>query len=284
MKWLILLLALWPVFFIQPPGPTPVPDTVTVGYSVRGMPIVAERFGDGPMPVLLTGGIHGGYEINTVVLMSELGAYFHEHPEAIAPNISLYIIPVANPDGLLRGRGFAGRFNKNGVDLNRNWGCGWLPEAYAGSAHVNPGPAPFSEPETQALRDFILELQPLAVVWYHSAADGIFPGACDGIDRGGSAWLAGRLSRATGYPTGVPFNLYHYDVSGTAPDWVDAQGIPSVDLELSSRKDTEFARNLAGVMALQCHFAQLAAPGWHVDNLYAFIEQHCEAEWLSDER
>lgn len=281
MRAVLLILLLWLSF--QPPKPTPAPDTVTLGYSVRGMPLVAERFGDGPMPVLLVGGIHGGYEMNTVILMGKLGAYFHKHPEAIASNISLYIVPVANPDGLLRGRSMAGRFNQNGVDLNRNWGCGWLPDAYAGALRVRAGAAPFSEPETQALSEFIVELQPLAVIWYHSAADGIFPGACEGTDRAGSAQMAELMGRATGYSTGAQFDQGQHGLSGTASDWVDAQGIPSMALELSSRDAVEFERNLDGVMALQCYFARLAAPGWHIDDLYAFVDTHCEADWLADD-
>ncbi len=255
------------------------PDIVPIGETEWGLPIKAYRFGSGPMPVLLVGGIHGGYEQNTVQLMDELGAYFHEHPEAIAPNISLYIVPVANPDGLVTGPTFAGRFNANGVDLNRNWGCAWLPEAYAGQRRVDPGSAPFSEPETQALRDFILTLQPVMVVWYHSAADGIFPGECDGDDHG-SADMAEVLSRATGYPTGEAFHVQRYEVTGTASDWVVGQGIPAAALELTTRDGSEFNHNLAGVMALQCHFAALAAPGWYVDDLHAYIDRACEEEWL----
>jgi hypothetical protein len=40
-------------------------------------------------------------------------------------------------------------------------------------------------------------------------------------------------------------------VSGAESDWADGQGIPSADVELSSWTDSEFDRNLAGVMAIQ---------------------------------
>ena len=252
-----LALAAVPTDSLPPPRTaTPVPGATLVGRSAGGLPIVAQRFGDGPMPIVLVGGIHGGWEVNTVLLMNEVGAHFAAHPDDIAPNMSLYVIPAANPDGLLHGRSRQGRFNAAGVDLNRNWSCNWSAAALWGQREVDPGPVPFSEPETQALRDFILALQPVAVVWYHSAAGGVFAGQCREADSG-SARLARVIGEAAGYPADAPFTAYH--VSGTASDWVDGQGIPSMEVELGSWRNTEWARNHAGIMALQCHFARLGA-------------------------
>jgi hypothetical protein len=56
-----------------------------------------------------------------------------------------------------------------------------------------------------------------------------------------------------------------------------------VALELSDFDEIEFDQNLDGVMALQCHFARLAAPGWHVDDLHAFIDDVCNEAWIIDE-
>jgi len=60
-------------------------------------------------------------------------------------------------------------FPGDGVDLNRNWDWYW--DEYS---EVDPasqkyrGPWPWSEPETAALRDFVLAERPLVVVDYHS--------------------------------------------------------------------------------------------------------------------
>lgn len=251
-----------------PPTATPVPGITLVGRSAGGYPIIAQQFGDGPMPVLLIGGIHGGWEMNTVLLMNEVSAHFDAHPEDIAPNLSLYVIPAANPDGLRHGRRRAGRFNANSVDLNRNWGCNWSDEAYWGSREVDPGPKPFSEPETRALRDFIVALQPAAVVWYHSAAGGVFAGRCREDDNG-SARLAQVYGEGADYPADAPFSAYA--VSGTASDWIDGQGIPSMEVELYSWREIEWEHNLAGIMALQCHFAGLGVG----DALAAFVARAC---------
>ncbi len=218
-----------------------------VGRSVEGRAITARRFGAGPRALLLVGGIHGGWEANTVTLIEELIAHFEANPADVLPGMALVLLPAANPDGLARGRSAEGRFNANGVDLNRNWGCNWSAQAVWRDQPVSAGPRPFSEPETQALAALVRQLQPAAVLFYHSAASGVFAGRCNGDH--GSALLAQVLGEAAGYSYGQPFSAYR--VTGTAPSWVDGQGIPAADVELQSSSDSEFARNLAGVMALQ---------------------------------
>jgi hypothetical protein len=222
-------------------------NAFVIGRSAQGRDILAWRFGEGQRILLLVGGIHTGFEINTVMLVNDLIAHFESAPAEILPGVSLIFVPLANPDGLSRGRTLDGRFNANGVDLNRNWGCEWSAEAYFQNQSVNPGARAFSEPETQALSVFIRQLQPDAVIFYHSAADGVFAGNCG--DDHGSAELAAVLGEATGYSYGEPFTAY--PVTGTGASWVDGQGIPAVDLELSSGRDTQFERNLKGIQAAQ---------------------------------
>jgi carboxypeptidase T len=95
-------------------------------------------------------------------------------PEAtyLINNRELYFIPVANPDGLvynqLTNPGGGGNWRKNrrnnggsyGVDLNRNYGYQWgydnIGSSPTPSSETYRGPSAFSEPETQALRDFFL--------------------------------------------------------------------------------------------------------------------------------
>ncbi len=234
------------------------PDQTLIGRSVEERRIVAHRLGRGPRQLLLVGGIHGGWERNTITLMEELVAHFSAAPEAIAPGVQLVIVPALNPDGLVQGRTAAGRFNTNGVDLNRNWGCAWEPDATWGEVAVDPGPEPFSEPETAALADYILLNAPAAVVFYHSAANGVFAGSCNGDH--GSQTLGHTYGRAATYPSDGYFEAYR--VTGDASNWVDGQGIPAITVELAGWHDPEFARNLAGVMAVQCRLAAVSsAPG-----------------------
>lgn len=243
-------------------------DTALVGRSVEGRAILARRLGRGSQTVLLVGGTHGGFEVNTVALMNEVIAHFAATPEDIAPGLALVVIPVLNPDGLLRGREPAGRFNARGVDLNRNWGCAWAAEAFWRDQTVDPGPEPFSEPEGAALADYILLTHPVAALFYHSAANGVFAGACGG-DHGSQA-LGHVYGQAANYPSDAAFT--HYEVTGDASSWVDGQGIPSITIELQSWLETEWERNYAGIMAVQCeiarHLIDPAAAEW--------VAAHCD--------
>lgn len=232
-----------PFIYIEP---TLAPDATLVGKTVEGRSIVARRLGAGQRTLMLVGGIHGGWEANTVTLMNQLMTHFDEHPEDIPPGLSLVIIPAANPDGLVRGLEPAGRFNANGVDLNRNWGCNWQAEAYWRNQTVNAGAQAFSEPETQALRDFILQTAPSTVLFYHSAAAGVYAGTCGGD--AGSMLMSQLYGQATGYTYGQSFSAY--PVTGTAATWVNSIGVASADVELQTQTQSEFERNLAGVLAV----------------------------------
>ena len=223
------------------------PGTVIVGRSVEGLVISGRRFGSGSRVLLLVGGIHGGWEANTVDLMNGLIDHFAATPGDVLPGLSLLLIPVANPDGMPYIRGEQGRFNAHGVDLNRNWACGWSSTAYWRDQLVDAGPAPMSEPETRALAAFIENLRPEAVLFYHSVAGGVFAGHCNG-DHGSDA-LAALVGQAAGYTYGQSFSAY--PVTGTAPSWVDGLGIPAADVELSSWTEPEYERNLAAIMAVQ---------------------------------
>jgi len=248
------------IFTPTPPGQAPTltpifistatltPDTILVGYSVEGRAIIARQFGEGERILLLVGGMHGGWEGNTMTLINELIAYFEKNPADILPGMSILLIPAANPDGMIQGREENARFNANGVDLNRNWGCEWSEDARWRDQAVDPGEQPFSEPETQAIAALVRDLRPATALFYHSAAGGVFAGGCEGDH--GSALMSQIYGQATGYTYGQAFTAY--PVTGTAASWVDGESIPSADVELQSWTDSEFDRNLRGIMALQC--------------------------------
>ncbi|GAB4470597.1 MAG: hypothetical protein Kow00124_06870 [Anaerolineae bacterium] len=253
------------------PTPYPASGVFSIGQSHEGRDIQVLQFGSGERLLVLVGAIHGGYEANTAALAEQLAQHFRQTPGEVLPNIRLMIIPVANPDGLARGTDLQARFNAQGVDLNRNWGCEWADTAYLRDREVDPGPRPFSEPETRALRTFFLATEPDAVIFYHSKANGVFPGACGG--REPSIWLGELLEEATGYPHG---EFSYYAVTGDATNWLAERGIPAAVVELATADDPEFSRNLAGVMALQCYFArQDLAGGASVPGLQRAVRRLC---------
>jgi hypothetical protein len=222
---------------------------------------VAYRFGNGPRPLIFVGGIHGGYEWNTITLAYQAIDHFTVHPEQIPTNITLYIIPSANPDGQFlvtqqQGRftptdvltdTIPGRFNANGIDLNRNWDCEWATTAVWRNNAVSGGERPFSEPESVVLRDYILAQQPAAVVFWHSAADAVFVAGCPQPD-------ARSFRLATVYGEAADYRVYErftsYPITGDAGDWLTTQGIPSFSVELSNHEREDWPQNLAGMRAL----------------------------------
>lgn len=218
-----------------------------IGYSVQGRPLLAYRIGNGSIVRLLVGGIHGGYEWNTTTLLDQFILYLTESPDIIPPQITLYIIPLANPDGAAMGtdRVF-GRLNANSVDLNRNWDYQWQSTATHGTNVVSAGSAPFSEPETIALRDFILDHKVQAAIFYHSAMSEVYSGA--GRDTSKTEELALLMAQNTDYryaPEGIPGQI----TTGDAIDWLTTQGITAVEVELSSHTELDWDQNLAALLA-----------------------------------
>lgn len=207
----------------------------------------AYRFGSGASVRAIIGGIHGGYEWNTVELVSRTLTYLKQDPSIVPPGVMLYIIPCANPDGYAAGRDpVRARMNDNGVDLNRNWDFQWQMTATHGTRPVSAGTYAFSEPETAALRDLILAQRVEAAVFYHSALGKIFSGA--GTKQSATLQLAKAMAEATGYPhslEGVPGQI----TTGDAIDWLSTQGIAAVEIELTTRQDIEWERNRRGILA-----------------------------------
>ena len=126
------------------------PQAPVIGHSVQGRAIVAYERGDrSAPPTLVVGVIHGSEPAGLALIMQ-----LRRMP--LPPHVHLWLVPTANPDGLAAGK----RQNAHGVDLNRNWP--------AGCSHTgDSGPRPLSEPESKALRGFILRIKPKLTIWYH---------------------------------------------------------------------------------------------------------------------
>jgi len=229
------------------PTETPLPyasGPMVIGTSVGGRPIEAYRFGTGPVERITVHGIHGGSEYNTIELADQLIAELTAHPEKVPAQVTLYIVRSLNPDGEARGHSSRGRVNDNGVDLNRNfdayWKLKWNLDGCYILTPVTGGPHPFSEPETIALRDFILAHHFSALISYHSAALGILPAGQP--PEANSIRLAKALAAVSNYRY-PPFDT-HCQYTGDLSDWAVFQHMAAVDLELNTFDDPEFAINL----------------------------------------
>jgi hypothetical protein len=232
------------------PSPTPFllasgQRPLTIGYSAGGRPLEVYQFGDGPFQRMIVAGIHGGSEWNTIVLADQLITYLSEHPELIPNDVTLYVLHNLNPDGEARAHGPEGRLNDNGVDLNRNfpdhWQATWDRDGCWDYEQTSAGSYPGSEPETKALMNFI-NLHPKldALISYHSAALGVFPGGIPWTED--SKHLAKTVSKLGSYPyppidTGCVY-------TGTLADWAADHGLAAVDLELTNHRDTDYEQNV----------------------------------------
>lgn len=252
--------------------PDPVPTLAAhgveriIGYSAGELPIASYQFKNGPVKIIFVGGIHGGWEYNTTLLAYEAIDYFAENIEAVPNSISLTIIPAANPDGLQFATGRVGRFEKtevisntlesrfngNHVDVNRNWDCDWSESPVWRHQPIDGGAYPFSEPESRALRDFFLEQDPAAVIFWHSTANAVYAAKCPHLF-GPSRELAELYGEAAGYPVFDTFTAY--PITGDASDWLAKQKVPAISVELASGSKIEWIKNRNGIMAVLDYFA-----------------------------
>jgi predicted deacylase len=211
------------------------------------------------------GGVHGGYEWNSVLLAYTFMDYLDANPTAIPANLRITVIPSANPDGLFavvgkEGR-FAladvststivqesGRFNAHGVDLNRNFACKWQPKSTWRSKEVSAGSTAFSEPETQAIRNFIASSSPTAVVFWHSQSNAVYASQCEKGILPETLTIMNAYAVAAGYPAIKSFDAYV--TTGAADDWLASQNIPAITVELKTHETIEWEKNLAGIKAL----------------------------------
>ncbi len=244
----------------------PVNKTETViGMSVGGNSINAYHYGEGSDELLFVGGIHGGYEWNTALLAFELMDYLKGNPDVIPKNLKVTLIPVLNPDGLNRVVGktgrfvpadvspssetvIAGRFNANTVDLNRNFDCDWQKEGKWQTKTVSGGSEAFSEPESQAVKNYIEKNKPMAAIVWYSAAGGVFASNCHGGVSTETNAITKLFADASGYPAYQSFNFY--EITGDMVNWLAKENIPAISVLLTNHTDTEFDKNLKGIKAL----------------------------------
>ncbi len=110
-----------------------------------------------------------------------------------------------------------------GVDLNRNYDYAWEGGSTNPRSEIYKGPSPFSEPETQAIRDFVLEHDFTYAISFHSGVELILypwghtynppPDEVKFIE------IAQGLSSVTG---GTPYQQasYLYFTHGVWDDWM----------------------------------------------------------------
>lgn len=136
------------------------------GQSEMGRDLVCHRLGstDAAASILIVFGVHGfedAYDHDGEVLRliaERMISHYAQNP-AQMQGFCLYIIPSANPDGLIDGNskdGY-GRCNANGLDVNRDFPFDW--EENTTSRNLT-GEAPLSTAEARAICDLVADIQP----------------------------------------------------------------------------------------------------------------------------
>jgi hypothetical protein len=252
----------------------------TIGHSVQDRPMLAMRLTNerikGEKPQVLFLATHHAREWVATQMAMRLIKYLTANYGADArvtellDNVEVWIMPVGNPDGYqytftnerlwrknLRDNDGDGEITiADGVDLNRNFESHWGldDEGSSGipSAGTYRGEAPNSEPETQAVVNFIKQNNFKFVISYHthgnlilypwgwqvktaSLDDPIFV-AQAGTDENPAIWDS---LRDEGYNPGVGADLYI--TNGDFIDWTyQDMGIPSHTVEFTKGYDFRF--------------------------------------------
>lgn len=117
---------------------------------------------------------------------------------------------------------------------------------------VSAGIAPFSEPETQALRDFVLKYKPDAVMFWHSKAGAVYASECKNGILPKTINIMNAYSKGSGYAAVKKFDAY--DITGDSEGWLASINIPAITVELETHESIEWERNLAGIEALFAYY------------------------------
>ena len=237
--------------------------TTHEGRTINGVRITGSAGSKQDKPsVLLNGGQHAHEWISVMAPMyiaDRMVAEYDSNPvvRTLTDQVEFIIIPTVNPDGYVysweTARLWRGNRRDNGdgtfgVDLNRNWGFHWGEDR--GNASAEPGsltyrgPAPFSEPETRAMRDFYLaNPQIISNMDFHSSSQLVLspwaytrdtlPSDHILLDDLASTMAASMTDvHGTEYRAGNAADML-YPISGASIDWTyGSQGVFSYVIEL----------------------------------------------------
>ena len=214
----------------------------SIGKSVQGRGIYANYYGTGSKKIIFYAAIHGSEANTSSTLrkwMKELELNYYKIPE----DKTVIVITALNPDGVAN----KSRFNAHGVDINRNFQTSdWVSGTYFKDTYypTGGGSAPFSEPETVAIRNFINSQRPYLTIAYHSAAGYVIPSGLAKSQEYGHIY-----SYLSGYRYITPGSegSFSYDITGSFDDWGEQNGHNTLTIELSSAYVDEFEKNLSAM-------------------------------------
>lgn len=233
--------------------PDIISEKISIGTSIEGRPIYVVKISDNPdleedEPEVLYTALHHAREPQSMMQMIYFMYYLLENYNTdpvvkyLVDNRQMYFIPVVNPDGYEHNKTIApnggGMWRKNrrnngggifGVDLNRNYGPHQYWNADNGGSSLSTaaetyrGTAPFSEPETQAIRDFLASRRIKTALNYHTFSNLlIYPYGALNIETPDSLIFreyAADMTRYNNYLYGTDLQTVGYATRGNSDDY-----------------------------------------------------------------
>jgi carboxypeptidase T len=230
-----------------------VKQPIDVTQTIEGRDIFYLKISDNPNadeaePEVLYSALHHAREPQSISQLVYYMWYLLENyatdPEiqALVDNTEMYFVPCINPDGYvfneLTDPFGGGMWRKNrrdnldgefGVDLNRNYDFNWgfddngsspmsIDDTYRGSS-------PFSEPETQAIRNFTNTRQFRLALNYHTYGNHhVIPWGFIPVyltpDSAQFDFYGQAITKYNQYHVGTPYQTVGYIVNGNSDDWM----------------------------------------------------------------
>jgi carboxypeptidase T len=245
---------------------------ISIGTSHEGRDLIAVKISDnvdvdeGEPEVLFNAGQHAREHLTIEMAIYLLRMFTEEY--GVDPRVTqlvddrvIWILPNVNPDGaeydIATGSFRSWRKNRQptpgssyvGTDLNRNWGYQWGGSGSSGSPSSSTyrGPAPFSAPETDLLRQFVLSrvidgeqritvnidfhTYSELVLWPYGYTTASLAPGLDADARSTFQTIGAQLAATNGYDPMQASQLYI--ASGVSIDWMWAdQGIFAYTFEM----------------------------------------------------
>jgi hypothetical protein len=224
----------------------------SLGNTIENRPVYMVKISDNPdadenEPEVLYTALHHAREPEGMMQMFYFMYYLLENYNAdpsvqyLVNNRELYFIPVVNPDGYEYNRSTnpsgGGMWRKNrrnnggsfGVDLNRNYGPYNYWNAPNSGSSTSPssetyrGTAPFSEPETQIIKNFLASRKIKNALNYHTYSNLlIYPYGALSKETPDSLIFrefARDMTRFNGYGYGTDMQTVGYSTRGNSDDY-----------------------------------------------------------------
>ncbi len=234
------------------------PDIITVkesiGTSIEGRELWMVKISDNPgvnetEPEVLYNSLHHAREPAGVMTLLYYMYYLLENYDTdpfiqtLVDNFEMYFVPCVNPDGYVYNQSYCSKWRRNvaekqerqwssglywGVDLNRNYGYLWGYNNQGSSPdpceETYRGESAFSEPETQAMRDFCENHEFATALSYHTYGNlllypwGYTLDPCPDDDI--FDFYAILMTQDNNYTYGSTISAINYETNGDANDWM----------------------------------------------------------------